>query len=216
TENDGNINSVNGSEVDAKIETLKEHIKNIEEKYEHQFGVWEGLLKVDAKPVVYLDLELGGKPCGRIRIMLTCGPKRREEMLRLCLGQGGNTWKGAPFAWASEIGQPGENLQIWAYMTSSGEKDSEFLGQHELEGNTCFKLVEGTVTGSSSSGHGFNICTRTEPSKTYMGNVLGRVVSGLDLLREAISLLEANENHTCYDADHFIISEAGVEAMKII
>ncbi|CAL4080343.1 unnamed protein product, partial [Meganyctiphanes norvegica] len=184
--------------------------------YDHDVDVWEGLLKVDAKPVVYLDLELGGKPLGRVRIMLTCGPKRRQEMMRLCLGQGGNTWKGAPFAWASNIGQPGEEVLIWAYMTPSGERDREFLGQHKLEGNECFENVEGIMTGRGTNDHGFGICTKTDPSSTYMEPVLGRVVSGLDLLREAISQLDSDGNTTCYDTDHFIISEAGVEAMNII
>ncbi|CAL4058726.1 unnamed protein product [Meganyctiphanes norvegica] len=175
----------------------------------------------DTRPVVYLDLQVvikslgdlqvGIKSLGRIRIRLTCGPRRQKQMMLLCGKQGssynqfsrrqeGPTFKGSGFQLARLIGRPGESVWCRNYINQSGEISSDPL-VNALEGDVCKFNNEGSVTGVLD-GAGFSICTRTDPSSTLRAPRLGQVVSGIQLLREALAQ---------YNASQIIIAGVGAE-----
>ncbi|CAL4124841.1 unnamed protein product [Meganyctiphanes norvegica] len=163
-----------------------------------------------AQQVVYLDLQGDGKALGRIRIRLTCGPSRRKQMMRLCIGHDGHTWIGASFSKAWFVGQAGEYIYCRWYMTPDGQKSREAITQ-DLEEEECECMVEGVVTGDRS-GAGFSICTRTDPSVTNTLPVLGHIVSGLDLLRQAIRQYATDgAEWGGWDASRVSISDSGDE-----
>ena len=60
-----------------------------------------------AQPIMFLGLETKGWPLGRVRIRLTCGPRRREQILRLC-----SLYKGTSFDHAYNVGKDGEETEI--------------------------------------------------------------------------------------------------------
>ncbi|CAL4087200.1 unnamed protein product [Meganyctiphanes norvegica] len=164
------------------------------------------------QPVVYLDLQVAGRALGRVKIQLTCGPRRQQQMLRLCRGDDGNTWRGASFGEAWGVGEAGEHIYCLDYKDPCGIPKSQVIVQ-DLEEEYCRLLEEGTVAGDWSDA-GFVICTRTHPSDTEEAPVLGRLVSGLELLRCAIT--QWSTQYTIgdlfgWDASLIMITDSGVE-----
>ncbi|CAL4121630.1 unnamed protein product, partial [Meganyctiphanes norvegica] len=165
----------------------------------------------DTRPVVYLDLQVGIKSLGRIRIRLTCSPRRQKQKMLLCGKDGSRynqfsrrqerpTLNGSRFLLARKVGQPGEGVWCRDYINQSGDISKDPV-VHNLEGDVCKFNNEGSVTGVLQ-GAGFSICTRTDPSSTLMAPRLGQVVSGIQLLREALAQ---------YNASQIIIAGVGTE-----
>ncbi|CAL4061327.1 unnamed protein product [Meganyctiphanes norvegica] len=170
--------------------------------------------------VIYFDLQGDGRPLGRVKILLTCGPKSRQEMLQLCMGDGGYSLKGSSFYNACNVGKAGERIAFSEFMTPSGQVEYK-ASKWDLEGEWGKIMMEGAVTGFSTSG-GFMICTRTDQLSTDTLLVLGRIVSGLDLLRRALrqytTLRDTSGQYTAAngfaeesDASRIIITDSGVE-----
>ena len=59
------------------------------------------------QPIMYLGLEADGKPLGRIRIRISCGPRRKQQMLGLC-----DLFKGLCFGQARKVGVAGEAVSL--------------------------------------------------------------------------------------------------------
>lgn len=161
------------------------------------------------KPIVYLDLQVAGKSLGSIRIQLTCGPRRKDQLLQLCTAEGGNTWGGSHFDEARDVGQAGEYLMCQGYMTPVGDRRHTAIVP-DMEGDECKMHVSGTVTQERGNGAGFIICTHTDPLSTDTMPELGRVVEGIDLLSQTMGQL-TNKKWFGYNASDIKITEAGVQ-----
>ena len=129
-------------------------------------------------------------------------------MVRLCTPRGGAapSLSGSWFDVAIFVGKPGESILCMGYVSDGAwERNAIF---QDLEENECQRYVEGAVTvGGVDAVTGFIICTQTSTYFTATRPELGVVVSGLELLRQAIT------HHTTDDgaASKIRIANAGVE-----
>ena len=129
-------------------------------------------------------------------------------MVRLCTPRGGAapSLSGSWFDVAIFVGKPGESILCMGYVSDGAwERNAIF---QDLEENECQRYVEGAVTvGGVDAVTGFIICTRTSPSFNTRRPKLGVVVSGLDLLRHAITHYTTDYG----DASQIRIANAGIE-----
>ena len=159
------------------------------------------------QPVVYMDLEANGRSLGRVRIRLTCGPRRREQWLRLCTGQYYSStppYKGSKFFMVQNFRKAGECILHCGHINIA----------QGLEQDQCPKYIEGTVTAGCQPGTDdarFGICTTTDPSNLDRGNIVGRVVSGLKQLQQAVGQHSRREHDNYFISSEIRISDTGID-----
>lgn len=152
-------------------------------------------------PQVFLDLEIAGKPAGRviIEVRSDAAPKAADNFRALCTGEKGNgasgvslSYKGSKiFSWlrgyyingGDIVSNNGTNGESIYGSTFKGEISdlSMGLGSVHLMAN----LGENPVTGRNVVNSRFSIMTVDLPSvMTGMGVVVGQVLSGMEVLEE--------------------------------
>lgn len=149
------------------------------------------------KPLVTLTLRVDGKTLGHMSIRLTCDQKRCKQMLLIMKHSTINNK--VRFHQARSVGWQGERSCCTWYPPCGITSN---LGTAIF----CDSYVEGAVTGNVAAGM-FWICTRTYIGFTSRAPEIGRIVSGLDLLRKVLQRYTTLIQHGKYDASKIIISD---------
>lgn len=136
-------------------------------------------------PEVYMALtheSLAQIHMGTLDIRVKGAVSFGQQFLSLCLGTHGGSWRGSRIAGVWRPGQPGEYLWCEEYITDRGEH-SKVPIMTGLERGMTSAMDEGMVGvyGAAS----FRIVTHGNPSS--FTSSIGRVTSGLNLLKDAIT-----------------------------
>jgi len=204
-----NVTCVRTFAADAKPATAPETIVDLksaekelrERRMKEKFIMYPSSAK---NPQVYLDLEVAGKPAGRvvIEVRSDAAPKAADNFRALCTGEKGKSGSGVAlsykgtkiFSWlrgyyinggdiVSNNGTSGESIYGSSFKGEISDL-SMGLGSVHLMAN----LAENPVTGRNVVNSRFSIMTVDLPSvMTGMGVVVGQVLSCMEVLEEVQS-----------------------------
>lgn len=137
------------------------------------------------KPEVFLELGAGTRILGRVYIQLRGRTRNAQQFFALCLGTMGPSYRGARFygiPWPQHHRHV-QSLTCREYMSENIPR-TEPLMENLTDGreNQVEMCLSGLVARVDDSG--FEICTRDEPD-AYLHNVLGEVLEGMSVVREA-------------------------------
>ncbi len=146
-------------------------------------------------PVVFLDLELDGKPLGRVLLQLRkdVAPRTSENFRRLCTGEPGFGYKGSRV----HAVVPGSYLRGGdiTHGTGLGGRSADGLPipdeSHKLRhiGPGVLSMVSPGGPGNATSQ--WHLALSKAPFMDYQNLVFGNVISGMDVLYEAESVFRA-------------------------
>nr|XP_045594687.1 mucin-5AC-like isoform X2 [Procambarus clarkii] len=160
------------------------------------------------KPEVFFELSVDNKCLGRVYIQLWGDMRRAKHFLALCLGTLGPSYKGSKFDRISDWSQPGEVLHCKGYSDKSGPSSLGLMDNLEWDGEYRQLQKAGQLIasggGQAEKDGSFGICTKDNLFKTF-SCPFGMVVSGLDVVREAV-------NHV----GDVVVSEVGAVAVDIL
>ncbi|CAL4199035.1 unnamed protein product [Meganyctiphanes norvegica] len=136
-------------------------------------------------PEVFLELGAGNRSLGRVYIQLRGRTRNAQQFFSLCLGTTGPSYRGARFygmPWPQHHRQM-HSLTCREYMSENIPRTEPLMeGLAENIDNQVEMCLSGLVARVDDTG--FEICTRDEPD-AYLHNVLGEVMEGMSIVREA-------------------------------
>lgn len=154
-----------------------------------------GKMEVDYTPTGGTSTRPLGNPFGRLYIELTTSERRKGQMIHICSSLNSEQWKNCNFSVIRNKDRPGELVTCKHYQKIVGinsENNQIHTETYEIL-YTDLEILDGeipmdagNVFGYLDSSAGFSIITRDNYSRDTRWPLLGRVVSGLHYLKEAI------------------------------
>jgi len=159
-------------------------------------------------PVVFFDLEIGGKAAGRVEFELFADtvPKTAENFRCLCTGEMGKTKAGVPLSFKGSTFHrviPGFMCQGGDFTTGNGTggmsiyggtfPDESFTGKAGR--HTGFGCLSMANRGRNTNGSQFFVCTGQTPHLDGRHVVFGQVLAGGEVIR-AVEAVGSNSGRT--------------------
>ncbi|KAG0719215.1 hypothetical protein GWK47_050926 [Chionoecetes opilio] len=147
--------------------------------------------------LVFLDLSWGGQCHGRLYIRLSGDTLCGRQFLRLCVGEGENSFCGTRFHRVSWKDFPGEHVSIGDHEKGGGggERHPPYREQLQIPAGREVLISAGLVAGryqNNNLGSIFSIYTRGK--KNMMDETsFGQVEFGLDVVQKAVRLPNIHE-----------------------
>ncbi|XP_069158186.1 uncharacterized protein [Procambarus clarkii] len=139
--------------------------------------------------LAFLDLGWAGSTRGRVTIRLTPDTPLARQFVLLCTGQRGHTYRNTKLLQVWDKGLPGECVGGGDYESNDGWGGAPLLphlqGQYRGSGRAGAVRASGGPGGPKSAQ--FIITTRDRMDDLQWPNVIGEVVSGLNVVKAAVN-----------------------------
>ena len=162
----------------------------------------------EKNPRVFFDMEIGGKPAGRIVMELRADvvPKTAENFRALCTGEKGFGYKGSPFHRVI----PGFMCQGGDFTKQNGTGGKSIWGGKFDDENFKLKhtgtgILSMANAGKNTNGSQFFICVAETSWLDGKHVVFGSVVEGMDVVKKC----EAKGSQTGKTSETIIVADCG-------